>query len=83
MSRAEEEERISLVDADSMSPTAGSATIHPPHQHAVVDANDDGSQQDSSASDVKYSAQFLVAILQPVTNPNSQFTNAVEAPTVP
>lgn len=66
MSRAEEEERISLVDADSMSPTAGSATIHPPHQHAVVDANDDGSQQDSSASDVKYSAQFLVAILQPV-----------------
>jgi hypothetical protein len=79
MSRAEEEERISLVDADSMGPTT-SAAIHPPHQHADADANDADSQQSSSGSDVKYSAQFLVAILQPVTNANSQFTNATLMP---
>jgi hypothetical protein len=71
MQRAvEDDERISLVESDSIASAAGSDSRH---RARVADATE--ANVDSGIADVKYSAQFLVSILKPVqhSNPISTF----------
>jgi hypothetical protein len=61
MSLAVDDERISLVDADSV---GGSAAIDPTLHHNDQRVGD--GMRTAGDEDVKYSAQYLVSILKPV-----------------
>jgi hypothetical protein len=61
MSLAVDDERISLVEADSV---GSSAAIEPTNHHNDQRVGDD--IYTTGDADVKYSAQYLVSILKPV-----------------
>jgi hypothetical protein len=67
MRPAHDEERISLVDADSVGSASRGDAIQQLDNHAP-EINDTNTESVTVESDVKYSAQFLVAILKPVRN---------------
>jgi len=71
MPPADDDERISLVDADSVASSSANSGNHqlPEQEHAEQHA----ANTDSSDADVKYSAQFLVSIVKPVSGNVSPF----------
>ena len=65
MPPSDDDERLSLVDADSVAASADSTgSGHLPEQQVV---DEHGAGDDPGGTDVKYSAQFLVSIVKPVS----------------
>ncbi len=60
-----EDEHISLVDADFIDSSSGGEASEQRDQHGA-EINGAHAERGTVESDVKYSAQFLVAILKPV-----------------